>query len=518
VDKGRDVIVMDIKALYYKYKNSILISFFIGVFVYAYMFINEVSNADQYFYGDYHIAGAWELVLGRFTTHYIDLLSSGMNTTILVSIFSIFAFAVSGAVICEIMELKSKLSVVLAMVMIIVSPKVCATLMCYYCSEAYALGYLLIAVSIYWYKIKERITPLSVICIVLSLGIYQAAIGELAVLSIILVLGYLLSNRDKILKRILYLFVNDIVGMVTYYIILNIILKYNNLKLADYRGIGGFSILNILLNLPSTIIRCYHDFYAYFFESGIIVNSFGIKLWNAIMLSFAIIALIYLSMGINDQIRKIVFFLFVISIPIATGAMIIINSGTNMEVLQTDGYVIVSIVLIKCIFDFLFVLKCNNNLKKIITSIAYVVSIIVISKYIIAGNANITTLNYFNNQAIEIGRRVIKDIEELPYSVDYKLNIIGVPNQGNYTLPEMYMYNIDKYAQYGAIWGGYNSTKLWNMLLLRKLGVQRVSAYGEELDAIVKSNEFINAPNYPERGSIFVIGDNICVKISGIGE
>ena len=198
--------------------------------------------------------------------------------------------------------------------------------------------------------------------------------------------------------------------------------------------------------------------------------------------------------------------------------MIIINSGTNMEVLQTDGYVIVSIVLIKCIFDFLFVLKCNNNLKKIITSIAYVVSIIVISKYIIAGNANITTLNYFNNQAIEIGRRVIKDIEELPYSVDYKLNIIGVPNQGNYTLPEMYMYNIDKYAQYGAIWGGYNSTKLWNMLLLRKLGVQRVSAYGEELDAIVKSNEFINAPNYPERGSIFVIGDNICVKISGIGE
>ena len=255
----------DIKDMYYRYKNIAIFTFFISIFAYADMFINTIPNPDNYFFNEYFIAGIWEISLGRFIVQYIDKITYGMNTSIIISIIAIAIFILNIVLICRIFEINNTVVSCIVSILIMLSPKILSFLMYYFVSEVYAVGMLLCSLAIYLYKLNKRNFILSIICIVLSLGIYQSSIAHLAVLSLILILYFVMNHEDNLYKKIFWLILIDILGIVFYYVIMKLVLKLNNIELSNYRGVGDVSIVNMITNLPYSFVRTYRDFYEYFF-------------------------------------------------------------------------------------------------------------------------------------------------------------------------------------------------------------------------------------------------------------
>lgn len=503
----------DIKDMYYRYKNIAIFTFFISIFAYADMFINTIPNPDNYFFNEYFIAGNWEISLGRFVTRYIDKLTYGMNASIMISIIAIVIFILNAIVVCRIFEINNNFIAGIVSILIMLSPKTSSLLMYYFASETNAIGMLLCSLAIYLYKLNKRNFIISILCIVLSLGIYQASIAQLAFLSLGLILVFVMSHEDDLYKKICWLVLIDVIGIIFYYVVMKVILKINNLELADYRGTGNVSISNMLIHLPDSIIRTYKDFFDYFFGRNILANAFSIIKWNYIFFCISLFSIIIILNSLRFIREKVLFILGLLVIPILCGSMIIVNPDGYIDVRTTDGYMFIIPLFIKFIFEAGSYIPINK-IKKYIIPLVCIIGTIISFKYLLSTNANCFTLKYSNRQVTNLGLRIVKDIED-NYPKEYKLNIIGAPKDGNYPIPEYLLDTVDPYAKQGVIWGGVHPG-LWRNLLHLRLGVDIVCDSDYDAENFVKSDVFKNAPLYPNKGSIINIDDSIYVKVSEV--
>lgn len=116
-------------------------------------------------------------------------------------------------------------------------------------------------------KKKEKFNYIySIVCIIIIPSIYQAYLGVVLSLIIILFLYYLINNIDT--KKILIDFILNIgivfIGLVLYYLILKIILKLDGLTIETYKGANQLG--DIFKNLSKSIIQAYKDIYYFFYR------------------------------------------------------------------------------------------------------------------------------------------------------------------------------------------------------------------------------------------------------------
>jgi len=515
-----------VKSIYNKYKKVFLVTYFVSLCVYAYTYINEIANPDKYFYREYYIAGDWEISLGRFFTQFIDQLGYGIKQSIITSVFVLAVFTLCSIFLCEILEVERKWTAFVIALLFVTSPKIMATLTCYYCSDAYSIAYLCICIAIYLVKQDTRkfkfglLKYSGIFFIAIALGIYQAVIGALATLSFILVLLCILREDKDILPRIRDIFIINAAGVLLYYILMKLALKIYNLKMPEYRGIGNFSILNILQHLPKTFVKTYQEFYQYFFGSEIYVNSYQLIRWNILLFGLVVLTVLALFMIKGNRLYQIAAVVLLLLLPAVTAVMDLIIPETSIDTLQTDGFILVLPLFIRFIEYTLGRLSLYKpNFKKLLKGgviTGYFFALIISFKYILITNTDAVALQFSTRQSIEVGRRILKDFEDGHYFGKYKLDIIGVTKDGNYPIPDSLNYNTNRDGKLGIMWGGTDSTILWNGLLRYELGVQTEMDSKEIISEIAQSQVFMNAPCYPEEGSLFVVGDSVVVKVSSI--
>jgi len=119
-------------------------------------------------------------------------------------------------------------------------------------------------------------------------------------------------------------------------------------------GANTYSILNSIMMIPNSIVKCYENFYNYFTGKILKLSAFGGFLRNIhlILLIILIIRLIdgFIQIWKRDRIKSIIYICAIIIIPIACNAVLFIATDISI-IIQTTAPLALCIPLLLIIIS-----------------------------------------------------------------------------------------------------------------------------------------------------------------------
>lgn len=493
---------------------AIIIVFALGIINNFTFFITEGIAPDALSLSDFNIAGNWEVSLGRFGIKFVNLMRFGLvNRFLIVSICLIF-LSISVIIIIRIFDIKNKTIIGFIAAIIAVAPQFTETYFFIYCADAYCLAFLLACLTVYFLKksdIKKKYYIMAGLCTIIVCSLYQAYLGVIIGLTILLIVEYLLRNEDIkeiIVKAIQYLAV-IFAGVILYYIILKIIIKLLGISLASYKGANSLG-LETVKALPNTIIQTYKDFINFFFTNKIINNSY----YNRKIINTVLFIISFTGLGLNlyrgqykvKCLRALLIMGCLLVFPIGISIMNLIAPNTTINLVTGPG-LITSIVLVAIIYN-----KLDNNSVNNLIKIIYIMMLaILIATFIIENTYTYmcrheTYINYY-----AISNDIYSKATELSdYSSDKKWmfsNVINIEAK-----------NVEKtngfISRDSETWNNYSGTLQNHNFFDKYLGIDISMCSRDEYNEIIKTDEFKQMPIYPNKGSVKIINDIVVIKTS----
>ena len=256
----------------------LILTFCLGLVNNFYFIIGDGVAPDAVSPAFFNIAGNWEISLGRFAIKYVNLFRYGLVSKLIIILISLFLIAFSVMILKRIFNIKSNLLLTLLTCFICVAPQFTETYMFIYCADAYLVAFFLSTLGVYFLNKTDRnklfYIP-AIICTSIVCALYQAYLGVIVGLTIILVIKYVIDCMDieYIIKKFVFFMLAILIGIILYYIVLQIILSVLGLSLASYKGANSLGI-DTIKNIPKSIVQCYKDFYHFFFTNDIINNAY----------------------------------------------------------------------------------------------------------------------------------------------------------------------------------------------------------------------------------------------------
>ena len=297
-------------------------TFVIGMLVHFALYTNELLAYDGYWHYGSFLAKGWEVSLGRFFIPFVDLLRGTVVSSVLTSVISISTVAFTTLILVDLLKVKKTYIKILMGILLVITPTFSLTLMYTYTADSYTFALLFSVLSVYFLHSHHNFknTMLSLICIVLTLGFYQAYLCVIVTLCAITYLIDLCTNENlsfgDFIKKVIFDVVVLSISMIAYYICFAIIVKILHLNINDYNG--GNTVLSVatLKNLLPSIKNTYITFYEFHFKNTIIENTEFVfrNLFNLFMLSLIIINFIILvkTNKIYKKPFKLIFILLIL--------------------------------------------------------------------------------------------------------------------------------------------------------------------------------------------------------------
>ncbi len=375
-------------------------TFILGLMVHFALYSKQLLAYDGYWHYGSFLAKGWEVSLGRFLIPFIDMLRGTVVSSSLTSIIAIATASFANLILVDILKVKKNYIKILMGLLLVVTPTFSLTLMYPYTADSYTFSLLFSVLSVYFLskKVNAKNIILSLICIVLTLGFYQAYLGVILTLLAIIFLIDICTKKELEIKEIIKKNVLNIVvllvGVVIYYILFTIIVKILNLNITEYNGGNKVLSFETLKNLLPSIKNAYITFYNFNFTNSIIENTkFTFRhIFNMVMLSLIVINFIILI--VNNKTYKTPLKLVFVAItllmfPIFTCIIEIIVQERQIDLLMSSSLYLPIILLLKQIelvkFDKLNVVS---------------VLIVVISlwTFILTNNATYIATSLYNKQ------------------------------------------------------------------------------------------------------------------------
>lgn len=521
-----------IKRLFLEKKNQkenfyFLLGYFLfGIVVYQMLIVNELPNPDSIWNGMFYKDNwQWECSLGRFMIGGFQKLFGNVINPATNALLCIFILALIGIVLNDIFEIKDKIIKLFIGIFIILSPTVTGILSYHYCSVYYILAYLF-AVSSCWYMLRAEdirgvVLPSFLICF--SLGTYQAYIGIIAVVGLIITVKKTLDitcTKEHLIKFIVKYFFSVVGGIALYLLMNKVSLKILNIPAEVNRGFSKIGHIPFK-RVPELLLNCYVYSGEYYFKDTLINNCAGnINLRN-INVIWCIILLIVLSVKIysmrKGRIYQLVAILEVMLLPIAI--MCITVAASDVSIYESTGMIMLPTTVYLYVL-LLVVLQTNIGCKSNkYNSCIYRVSIIVSVCMIIALYNFSSAMQVYQNVCLKkmdyVAENIAREIEKYIYDdKEYRICIAGNMEAGNY--PELYddLANLISWttASYGMVWDDFNGIQnCWKNYIAQYYGVEYSSCNLEEYSEIIKSREFQEASIFPKEESIYIYKESIIV-------
>ena len=506
------------KKIIYRFDKKdllIVLTVFIIGLINNFTFINGEGIAPDAVSASYFdIAGKWELQLGRFLICAINIMRYGLISKILIIIISLICISFSIMLLKRIFEIKSRLILFLLSFIICVAPQFTETYMFIYCADAYLIAFLFSVLTVYCLKKineKKRYIVYSILTTIIVCALYQAYLGVILGLVVVLLIRLLFEKelrKSEFIKKALSWVGILIIGIIAYYIILNILLIIFNAELVSYKGANGLGIETIL-KLPGGILQSYIDSFRFFFKDNIINNTYyGRKIIYIILFVMTMIGAIkrLLTIKNNKTFVSIASILLIIVFPVCVNIMNLIASGTVINLVTGPG------ILVTILFPILLLDNIKeDNLSKILSWVC-TIAIIILSWTFLLEN----TYTYIaRNQTYANYRAVATDIYNKATSLqDYS-------KDKKWMFSDIIRFKVnDREKANGfisndnAMWNNYQGT-IQNISYYEKyLGIKIKIVEKNEYDTIKSKDEFKEMPIYPEPGSIKIINNVIVIKTS----
>lgn len=501
---------------------AFLVAIFVGIIAHITMITETIMSQDGLWNSiEYSRAGDWELSLGRWGIEIVQRFTQFIAIPTVNTIFCIVIMAITSVFIVDLLELKSKISVIFTSLILVLTPTLVATLLYIYTAFAYCFNFLISTLVIWFlYKFKYKKTGfvLSAICFMFSLSIYQSYIGVSAGLCIIIAILDLLKNKDvkEVLKNIGKTILIVLLGGILYYIATQIMLRISNIEISAYKSAQNISIMGIFAGLNKTIIQTYKDFYSFFFGNEIIFNTNYRRdiIYGVFFIMFAI-GLVTSLFSIKEKNNKnkitkiVLIILLTLALPIGLNIIDII-------VVENAMYALTAVQMVLFVP---FALAIIENLNKfvIVKWITLLSCTIIMWSYYIADNTSYAALKLTYNQAYSSTMRVMDRIETTTgYEKNMPILFGGIIGNNNYPrTSSLYGFTIGSVVNNTAFHGPYGGAMgTWIKFLKIFYGLDVNLCSAEDYHRIVTSEEYKqNMECFPSEKSVQIIDGIVVVKL-----
>lgn len=501
---------------------AFLVALIVGLIAHITMITETIMSQDGLWNSiEYFRPGVWETSLGRWGIEILERVTQFIAIPSINTVLCIVMMAITSVFIVDILDLKSKVSVIFTSLALVLTPTLVATLLYIYTAFAYCANFLISTLVIWFlYKFKHKKVGfmLATLCFMFSLSVYQSYIGISIGLCIMVSILDLLKNKDikEVLKNIGKSVLAVLLGTILYYVLTQILLNVSSMELSEYKNAESISLLGILAGLKDTIIQTYRDFISFFFGNEIVYNT-NYRREVVYGLFFAMFGLATVSAIINlkeengkIKLGKIALILaFIAVLPIGLNIIDIIVVGNGMYAL-TAVQMILMIPFSFAIFELL-------NKFIIIKWAAILSAFIVMWSYYIADNTSYAALKLTYNQAYSSTMRVMDRIETTPgYTKDMPILFGGIIGNNNYPrTSSLYTYTIGSIVNNTTFHGPYGGAMgTWVKFLKIFYGLDVNLCTAEEYYNIVTSVDYKeNMECFPAESSVKIMHGIVVVKL-----
>lgn len=497
-------------------KHIFITTFIIGIITNFYFFISNGLSPDALSDTNTHVAGLWELQLGRFSLNFLDNVRFGFVNQLLIVLIALFFMSIGIMLIRRIFKIENKLILTIMCFTIAVAPQFTETYMYLYCADSYLLAFASAAFAVFslsrirTVKEDKKWVVFAILATVLTSSLYQAYLGVLAGL---LVIYAIKETIDSDAKTAIKHFIRNAfiigIGIGFYYVIFRVLCKLNHTRPASYKGANNLGI-GTLLALPETIKGCFEDLYYFFFNDGRIINNayyhrcifYVILLVSFILSTFSI----FKSEKKNRVSKIITTSLLILIFPIAVNIMNVVAAGTRINLVTGPG-ILTTVVLFLVFIDYLK----DTTFNIIIKYVSYIVLIFISATFMVADIRTYIAREKQYNDFKVIAENIYTQatlLEDYDPNMEYLFSyVIKTPASEIEKTTGMVTKNT-------ISWTGYAGVKRYQMFYSKFLGKNIVSADEEKYEKIIPTEEFEKMSVYPENGSIKIIDNTIVVKVS----
>lgn len=374
----------------------------------------------------------------------------------------------------------------------------------------------------------SSIVPAAVL-LALSLGLYQTNLACfcLVLLAWFLVLLFRGEEGIKLRCYIAKCLGSAVCGAALYWEILQIILKISGVAMANYQGGASISPLNMLKSLPQSIVKCYAQFWDYFFGDTVrhnVLQSFGVLYALAFLVVGA--ALVRrLAVVLRRKNAETAFYAVaaVLVMPLASVIFLLAASQATFYIPMAGG----TALFFPVCFWLLDSARPASNTETSGKNKAGKVekaALLLAAAGILYGSVFMSAID---QQAMYEGRKATKQIADLVaselvaegyYDLPEKLPVmlVGRPSANPLFRTHVIYWDANDYAQVGLFKKENAATMRysWNAVFRDLTPMQLELCSDEVYDELIRTEEIKRMPTFPEKGSMQEMDGVYVIKIS----
>ena len=466
-------------------------------------------------------SGTWEISLGRWGIQLIEALRFHIAIPIVTTTVCVFIVSICSVLLIRLLKMENKLSIILTSLIMGMSPVLTFILLYVYTADAYCFGLLFAILAVYsLYNVRNRWGKIisTMIFTTFSLSMYQSYLGFILGLTIVVSIIDLLRNEEtkKLLKKLIKNMLIILAGCIFYLAVTFIILKLNNLSLADYKGAENAGFINTLAQISNSILTTYKTTFTYFFGNGIIANSnyYRDNIYACFFISpFILMLLTIYKKKIYKKVGNVVLMIIlIVAMPIALDIIQIIMPVSGFHILEAYQFslpLILGVMLIETIkWDKAILMKCMSVLS----------CSLILYTYYLQTNASYTAIEITHNQLYSVAIKISAEIENnSEHNPSAKICIVGgVDNSNLIESEEIYSKSYAEKSNRPLIDKSYYRLTMekWQRVFNMYVGTRYNYCSANEYINIISQEEFKEMPVYPKEGYSKVIDGIIVVKLT----
>lgn len=483
-----------------------------GVLAYCFCFTNKLVNHDEVYSLFYK---GTTLSSGRWMLSILDCIFPNISMPWIYGILTIVLISLAICLLVSLFNLQNRLLQGVLAGVVMVFPSLIGLFSYMFTSSCFALSFLL-AVSAVWFGANHtwRGRGICLVCLILSMGIYQSYISVAASLMVLLLIQELLKGEDvaAVIRHGVEYVVLLLLSMIVYYGITQALLSLAHMALNDY---ANSNLAFDVGSLPAKVLTAYHRFFSILWHNlhSLVVNGFS-RLIHMVMLAVTTLLLLIwaLTSPRKERMRFLLLGLLLFLLPLSINSIYLLAEDYAVHSLVLYSFVSLYVLAVM-VADHMLQQNPANFKRRLIrlganlTALA-LIGILIVNTY--AANAAYVGmyLRYENTYAFYSS--LMAQLKTDPdFDADSKLAVLG-----KYHAPDFYEKNLGAVSAITGCGSLHPSCYSWNRFLTYYMGFPIEAASDEEVQEIMASDIYAQMPIYPYYGSVQKIGNVYVVKLS----
>lgn len=495
-----------------KNRVPLLSALIFGFLAHAFAFTNKLVNHDEV---QCLFSKGATVVSGRWGLGALDSVFPNVSMPWIYGVITIVLLAISVCFLVSILRIRCKWMQLLTAGLVLTFPSLTGTFGYLFTSSSYGAAFLLAVGSVWLLQNRSgRYWLGAILCMVLSLSIYQSYISLTAAILVLVLIRQLLEGEDvaAVFRRGIAYVLFLILSLGLYFGLTQLILGLKHVQMGSY---AADSLTFNLRSLPGNIAYAYRCFFLNFREDtlGLIPTAFSRKIHLLLMVCAAIL----LMLRVRTMRRNAASWLLMAGLigvfPLAVNCMYLFTAPESIHTLVLYSFVCVYLLVLVLADSALtqpFKEKLAEFGRRGALNAAVLLSAVIIFINIYVANAAYLNLHLRYENAYAFYTSLIADVKQSPeFTEGTKLAVIGTWDD-----PDFYEENLGFTNCLTGVTGFKPDSYSKERFLQYYLGFTVPFASEEEQAAIAASPEFEEMAVYPYYGSMRKIGDVMVIKLS----